>query len=132
MRPTPRSPTGSTTSQRGRPVCTIRRSTCANPSSPRRKSVRRNSPIFCPCGRPQSESLTLHATRFRFSLAGDRRPQFRVTDLERSCLGMLRFMYAVSLTESHFPAQLVGDVLPTTVGGILRDAAADVPDATAL
>ena len=41
-------------------------------------------------------------------------------------------MYAVSLTESHFPAQADGEILPTTVGGILRDAAMEVPDATAL
>ena len=41
-------------------------------------------------------------------------------------------MYVVSLTESYFPAQCDGEILATTVGSILRDAAADMPDATAL
>jgi fatty-acyl-CoA synthase len=41
-------------------------------------------------------------------------------------------MYQVSLQESFFPAQCDDPVRDTTVGGILRDAAAERPDAEAL
>ncbi len=41
-------------------------------------------------------------------------------------------MYQVSLVESHFPAQHDDPVRDTTVGGILREAAEDRPDAEAL
>jgi fatty-acyl-CoA synthase len=41
-------------------------------------------------------------------------------------------MYPVTLVESYFPAQHDDPVLDTTVGGILRDAAAQYPDAEAL
>ena len=41
-------------------------------------------------------------------------------------------MYDVSLSESHFPLQADIDLRDMTVGSILRDAAADTPDAPAL
>jgi fatty-acyl-CoA synthase len=41
-------------------------------------------------------------------------------------------MYSASLSESYFAAQTDEDVLATTVGGILREAAADAPGALAL
>lgn len=41
-------------------------------------------------------------------------------------------MYKVELTQSYFPAQDDGRVLPTTVGGVLREQALKTPDAVAL
>ncbi len=41
-------------------------------------------------------------------------------------------IYEVNLSESYFAAQGDDEVLETTVGGILRDAAAETPDKTAL
>ncbi|MFP4002465.1 MAG: AMP-binding protein [Alphaproteobacteria bacterium] len=41
-------------------------------------------------------------------------------------------MYRVELREAYFPAQPDGEVLETTVGGLLRDVAAGSPDAPAL
>lgn len=41
-------------------------------------------------------------------------------------------MYQVALTEAYFPAQADGEVLDTTVGGLLRAAAKRAPDAPAL
>ena len=43
-----------------------------------------------------------------------------------------RRMYSVRLEESYFPAQADEALLATTVGGILRDAAWDAPEALAL
>ena len=41
-------------------------------------------------------------------------------------------IYDVKLSESYFPAHDEDTVLDTTVGGILRDAAAKAPDKVAL
>jgi fatty-acyl-CoA synthase len=41
-------------------------------------------------------------------------------------------MYSAKLIESYFPVQDDGEVLATTVGGVLRDAAREAPDALAL
>ena len=41
-------------------------------------------------------------------------------------------MYRVSLETSYFPAQTDEAILPTTIGGVLRTAAENVPDAVAL
>ncbi|MEO0361741.1 MAG: AMP-binding protein, partial [Pseudomonadota bacterium] len=41
-------------------------------------------------------------------------------------------MYDMRLTEAYFPAQTDMEVLETTVGGVLRDAASRAPEATAM
>ncbi len=41
-------------------------------------------------------------------------------------------MMDVKLTESHFPAIEEGDIVSTTIGDLLRDAAADTPESVAL